>query len=236
MADVTVTDLGGVILADARALGGFPVKKGARYAYPEPRDLDSVDAVGAHHWGPPAPSLVPRGTETMVDAAVRRSRSVAYHVSLWAPEGLPSIVVLAWPLTMVTWHGNGLNRRSVGLAFAGNFPALEAERAPGHSDPLDFAAALRVALEALLPELPMLRFLLTHSQAANKPADPGELAARLLAAEGGRLGLSPLPDWTAPRPTKKSPRGAPWPAEWRRPLSSPSPPNCPACGRPLGDA
>ena len=225
MAGVIITDMGGVILADARGLGGVPryvrgPNEGKARAYQRRRKMSRIVGVGGHHWGPPSPSLVPRSGESMVDAAVRRSLSTVYHVSVWAPHGLPCVVVLAWPFDLVTWHGNGLNYPTIGLALAGNFPALEAERHPAQDDPLDFMPGIRVALELIKREVPNAARLYTHSQAAPKPADPGELAARLLAAEGARVGIAADPDWTAPRPKPTSPKGQPWPAEWRVPFGS----------------
>lgn len=214
-----------VQLIDVRSRGGYPVKHGERYAYRALRKLERIDAIGMHHWGPPSPSLVPLAGETVAEAAIRRARSVAYHVTCWR-----EFVIVAWDFRLVTWHGNGLNRRSIGLSLAGNFPALEAERLPHHDDPLDFAESLTVALDFIAAEQPSVKYLLTHSQAANKPADPGELAARLATTicSGLPQPIVPLPDWIAPRPKPTSPRGAPWPAEWRAPLGRLTSPTCPA--------
>lgn len=222
---VLITDHGDVIVADARGLGGAPLNRatGKPRAYRARRPLARVTAIGAHHWGPPSPSLVLLQGESVVDAAVRRSRSTVYHVDVWASRGLPNIVVFAWPFDLVTWHGNALNRFSVGLALAGHFPALESKRLAAHDDPLDFMPGARVALELIKREVPGVRLLLTHSQAAAKPADPGELAVRLLATEGARVGIATDPDWTAPLSKPTSPKGQPWPAEWRVPLRADEP-------------
>lgn len=192
-------------LIDVRSRGGYPIKHGERYAYKPLRKLTRPDAIGLHHWGPPSPSLVPYSGETIEQAAIRRSRSVAYHITCWR-----DFCVVAWDFRLVTWHGNGLNYRSIGVALAGNFPAFEAAREPHHDDPRDFLESLTLAIEFVASNAPSVEYLLTHSQTAIKPADPGELAARLathVCAAQPRP-IVPLPDWTAGK-------GSPWPEAWR---------------------
>ena len=75
MAGVIMTDMGGAILADARGLGGVRrymrgPNEGKARAYSRRREMSRIVGVGAHHWGPPSPSLVPHPGESMVDAAV----------------------------------------------------------------------------------------------------------------------------------------------------------------------
>ncbi len=122
-------------------------------------------------------------------------------------------MVLAWDFRVVTWHGNGLNRRSVGVVVAGNFPALELDRAELHDDAEPFGPALAVALGIVRAELLHVRLLLTHSQAARKPADPGEMIARMATAAGQAMHppLLPVPGFTIGN-------GRPWPPAWSRPL------------------
>jgi len=201
-----------VEVIDARAAGSAPryvtgPKRGQLRAYRTPRRLSSIDSIGLHHLGPGL-SADPRPGQTMADRAVWRAKRQPYHV--WCQPGL---VVLAWGFERVTWHGNALNRRSVGLVAAGNFPALEAKREAHHDDPSAYAEALAVALDIVRAELPQLRLLLTHSQAARKPADPGEGIARIATAAGAAL-LPPL----TPAPDFHVGNGSPWPSSWRLPL------------------
>ena len=175
-----------VEVIDARVASEAPryvtgLKRGQRRAYRAPRRLPSIDSIGLHHLGPGL-SAEPEPGQTLAERAVWRARRQPYHV--WVQPGL---VVLAWPFSVVTWHGNALNRRSVGLVVAGNFPSLEAKREPHHDDPRDYAEALAVALGIVRAELLHVRLLLTHSQAANKPADPGELVARIATAAGAAM-------------------------------------------------
>lgn len=204
-----------VEIVDARVTGSSPryvmgPKRGQRRAYRTPRPLSSIDSIGLHHLGPGL-STEPGPGQTVAERAVWRAKRQPYHV--WVQPGL---VVLVWPFSVITWHGNALNRRSVGLVAAGNFPSLEAKREPHHDDPSDYAEALAAALGVIRLELPHLRLLLTHSQAANKPADPGESIARIATAAGAAMlpALSPAPGFSIGN-------GKPWPHEWRRPLGSP---------------
>lgn len=201
-----------VEVIDARVAGDAPryvtgPKRGQRRAYRTPRRLPSIDAIGLHHLGPGL-SSEPEPGQTVVARAVWRAKRQPYHV--WVQPGL---VVLVWPFSVVSWHGNGLNRRSVGIVAAGNFPSLEAKREAHHDDPRDYAEALAVALGIVRAELPHVRLLLTHSQAANKPADPGELVARIATAAGAAM-LPPL----TPVPGFHVGTGQPWPHPWRLPL------------------
>lgn len=201
-----------VQIIDARVAGAAPYyvtgpKKGERRAYRTPRPLDDIDAVGLHHLGPHI-GLTPKPGQTAEERAVWRALRQPYAV--WCQPGL---VVLAWDFRVVTWHGHGMNRRSVGLVAAGNFPALEADRLPKHDDPAPYREALAVALDYIRREVPRARLLLTHSQSARKPADPGEMIARMATAAGQAMQppLLPVPAFTIGN-------GRPWAPEWSRPL------------------
>lgn len=201
-----------VEIVDARIAGSWPrfvtgPKRGQRRAYRTTRPMSAIDSIGLHHLGPGL-SAEPEPGQTVVERAVWRAKRQPYPV--WVQPGL---VVLAWPFSVVTWHGNALNRRSVGLVVAGNFPSLEAKREPHHDDPALYAEALAAALGVIRLELPHVRLLLTHSQAANKPADPGEGVARIATAAGAAM-LPPL----TPVPGFHVGTGQPWPHPWRLPL------------------
>lgn len=180
---------------------------GQARAYRRLRPLTDIDAFGLHHLGPHA-SADPKPGETVEDRAVWRARRQPYHI--WVQ---PDLVVLAWPFECVTWHGNALNHRSIGIVVAGNFPSLEAHRAEQHDAPAPYAAALAAAFEAARLELPQVRLLLTHSQVANKPADPGEAIARIATNAGAAMTppITCVPGYSAGT-------GRPWPDEWRKPL------------------
>ena len=199
-----------VEIHDARVAGTFPVyppkhrKAGRARAYRQQRTREQLDAYGFHHLGPHL-SADPKPGQTVLGRAVWRAKRQPYHV--WVQPGL---VVLAWPFECITWHGNGLNGRALGIVVAGNFPGLEAYRRPHHDDPADYAEAIAATLQYLRGELPHVRLLLTHSQYANKPADPGEGVAKLITA-AGRAMLPPL----TPVPSLAVGTGAPWPHEWR---------------------
>jgi len=200
-----------VEIHDARVAGTFPVyppkhrKAGKRRAWRAARALTRIDAFGIHHLGPTPLTFDPKPGQTVLERAVWRAKRLPYHV--WVQPGL---VVLAWPFEVNTWHGNTMNGRTVGIVVAGNFPSLESRRRPHHDDPADYAEAITATLQYLRGELPHVRLLLTHSQYANKPADPGEGVAKLITAAGRDM-LPPL----TPVPGLVVGTGAPWPHEWR---------------------
>lgn len=195
---------------DVRVPGRLPTfktgkKKGKVRAYRGRRDPHEIDRVCVHHLGPHL-SAEPKRGQTRIERAVQRARAQPYQV--WAQ---PDIVVMAWDLLVATWHGNGANRTSVGLVVAGRFSALAEDFDPKiHDVAEEYAEALDAALARLVAELPSLRYVVTHSQYARKPADPGELIARAAARSGEALGLRTLPDLSVGT-------GKPWPPEWRRP-------------------
>lgn len=204
--------MGQVKIIDARVAGAAPryvtgPKKGKRRAYQALRELDDIDAVGLHHLGPHI-GLTPKPGQTVEERAVWRALRQPYAV--WCQPGL---VVLAWDFRVVTWHGHGLNKRSVGLVVAGNFPALEAQRGDTHDDPAPYGPALAEGLALIRRELPRVRLLFTHSQAARKPHDPGEMIARMALAAGQAMNppLLPVPGFTMGN-------GRAWAPEWSRPL------------------
>lgn len=195
------------LILDARGRKPFPVylrdipskgiKKGARRAYRTRRAIDSIDALGFHHWGARV-STKPLKGETVADALIRRALQVPYHVSIFR-EGF----VVAWPFDLVTWHGGALNRRSIGVGVAGLFSL--AGRDEGTDDPAEFYPALDAFLAWAAEHVPKARLLLTHSQVESKPSDPGEGIAR-------RLHTAPE-HMTMPGYFLKP--GAPWPPSWR---------------------
>lgn len=202
-----------VQVLDLRTPGALPryvtgSKKGQLRAYETPRDLAYIDAVGVHHLGPNI-GLTCKPGQSVAERAAWRALRQPYHV--WAQPGL---VVLAWPFEAVTWHGGGLNRRSVGLVAAGCFPSTEAKRLPHHDRAEDYAEALAVALEIIVREVPIVDRILTHSQTSAKPADPGEMVARIV-TRAGRSMSPPL----HPRPDFAVGTGRPWPPSWRVPLT-----------------
>lgn len=203
-----------VRVIDARAAGAAPSfvtgpKKGKPRAYRTPRALDDIDSVGLHHLGPNI-GTTPKPGQTVDERAVWRALRQPYHIFCQ-----PGLVVLAWHPEVVTWHGHGLNRRSVGLVAAGNFPATEAERQTKHDSTLGFLEALATALDFVRSELPHVRLLLTHSQSACKPADPGEMIVRMATAAG--LAMNPP---LVPVPGFKTGAGSPWVPAWSLPLET----------------
>lgn len=194
-------------IVDARSLGGFPTKKKdgkvVRYAYRDRRSIHGIDSIGWHHWGAHV-DIRPRSGETYEDAATRRARRTTYHITIFS-----DLVVLAWPFDLVTWHGGALNKRSIGVAIAGRFSALERDRSEIHDDPLDFCAAIEATMRLLRSEVPSLRYNLTHSQVSAKPADPGELTARIVTHVGKLLkpSIVSLPSYCAGS-------GSAWAPEW----------------------
>lgn len=202
-----------VQVIDARIPGALPryvtgPKQGRLRAYETPRDLDHIDAIGLHHLGPNI-GLRPKPGQSVPERAVWRALRQPYHV--WAQPGL---VVLAWPFEAVTWHGGGLNRRSVGVVCAGCFPSTEAKRTPEHDRAEDYAEALAVALGIIRREVPSIDRILTHSQTSAKPADPGEMIARIAVRAGAAMSPPLLP-----RPDFAVDSGRPWVAQWRAPLT-----------------
>lgn len=199
-----------VQIIDVRVPGRLPTyttgsKKGKVRAYRGRRDPGDIDRLCVHHLGPHL-SAEPRARQTYEERAVQRARAQPYHV--WVQ---PGIIVLMWDFLVATWHGNGTNRRSVGLVVAGRFPALADCYDPKvHDRAEDYIESLDAAMARVAAELPGIRLVVTHSQYSAKPADPGESIARAAARIGGALGLNTAPDLSAGT-------GSPWPAQWRRP-------------------
>lgn len=175
-------------MIDARDRPGLPrysaAKGGGLRCYPEPRDLAGVDKIVLHQWGAHA-ALRQMPGETLDACAVRRARSVPYHLSVFAG----GVVVWAWPATVSAWASNGFNRTSVAIGVAGRFPGLERHRTETHSSVDDFAAGLAEALAAVAAVLPGA-VVVTHRQASKaRLADPGEALARVAARTVGAMGL-----------------------------------------------
>lgn len=210
----TTREIDGVTVIDLRKPGAYPrymsgPKVGERRAYRTLRSRGSIYAACWHHLGPHASAEPRKGQgETALDRAVWRALRQPYHV--WCQ---PGIMVLVWPFERVTWHGNGFNRRSIGCVAAGHFPALEEKRGPKHDNAQPYESAIRVALGLLREEVPSMRLLLTHSQSAAKPADPGEAVAHLITAAGRAL-MPPM----IPAPRLAIGNGRVWVDEWSLPL------------------
>ncbi len=159
-------------------------KGGGLRCYPAPRSLDDVELLVLHQWGAHA-SLRPSRGETLEECAVRRSRSVPYHLSVFAG----GVAVWAWCATISSWASNGFNRASIAIGVGGRFPELEGRRLPTHSKVDAFEAGLIEALAAVAELLPG-RTVVTHRQSSRaRRADPGEALARIAAREAPRLGL-----------------------------------------------
>ena len=159
-------------------------KGGGLRCYPTPRDLGDVELVVLHQWGAQA-SLTLAPGETLEECAIRRARSVPYHLSVFAG----SLVVWAWCLTISSWASNGFNRTSIAIGVGGRFPELEQLRLSTHSQVAAFEAGLVEALAAVAELLPG-RTIVTHCQSSRaRRADPGEALARIAAREAPRLGL-----------------------------------------------
>lgn len=176
-------------MIDARSLGGLPrysaAKGGGLRCYPKPRNARVVRLLVLHQWGAHA-TLRPRAGESRDDAAIRRARSVPYHLTAFASGP----VVWAWPTEVASWASNGFNRTSLAIGVAGRFPALERDRHLGHSRVEDFEEGLVEALAAVALNLPGLT-IVTHRQASRaRLADPGEALAQLAVRVADQLGLA----------------------------------------------
>lgn len=175
-------------MLDVRSQGGMPryskAKGGSLRCYPTPRPRSAVRLLVLHQWGAFA-SLVPRAGESLEACAIRRARSVPYHVSVFA--GGP--VVWAWCETISSWASNGFNRSSVALGVGGRFPELERGRTATHSRIADFEGGLVEALTAIAAALPGLTIVTHRQSSAARRADPGEALARVAARVAPALGL-----------------------------------------------
>ncbi len=176
------------MMIDATGRPGLPrfsaARGGGLRCYPALRSLAEVRRVVLHQWGAHA-SLVRRRGESLEESAIRRARSVPYHLSVFSG----GLVVWAWPATVSSWASNGYNRTSLAIGVGGRFPGLERDRLPVHSQIEDFADGLRVALAAVAEQLPGLA-IVTHRQASRgRGADPGEALARVAARAACALGL-----------------------------------------------
>lgn len=194
-------------MIDARDRPGLPrysaAKGGGLRCYPEPRDLAGVDKIVLHQWGAHA-ALRPLPGETLEECAIRRARSVPYHLSVFAG----GIVVWAWPATVSAWASNGFNRSSVAIGVAGRFPGLERHRTETHSRAEEFGAGLAEALAAVAAVLPGAAVVTHRQSSSTRLADPGEAMARVAARTVGAIGLRL--DFATTRGTGKA-----CPAVWR---------------------
>lgn len=82
---------------------------------------------------------------------------------------------------LYTYHGNGANKRSIGLAVEGLFPGLEEKRAAKHNDLDDFLietirGLVRLAImDAEAAGMPITQITAHRVYSGNRVADPGEL-------------------------------------------------------------
>lgn len=156
---------------------------GGLRCYPAPRLLSEVQLLVLHQWGAHA-SLRRRKGESLEACAIRRARSVPYHLSVF--EG---VVVWAWSPTISAWSSNRFNRSSISIGIGGRFPELEARRTASHSRLEVFEAGLVEALQVVAARLPGL-VVVTHRQASqSRRADPGEALARVAARAAAGLAL-----------------------------------------------
>jgi hypothetical protein len=160
-----------------------------------------------------------------------RAIEAPYHYSVGIVDGEP-LVIRAWRTSLCTQHAGTMNGPAIGIAVMGSWPLTLAEfaamparerRARGlpvsDDDERGLASALRVAIDLAVADAYPLRSvdstgpleLLTHSQSASKPRDPGGWAigalAPMLCAPSPVIRVDPL--WS------QSP-GAPWTADWTR--------------------
>ena len=95
------------MLLDVRATPGLPryskAKGGGLRCYAQSRGTAAVQLVVLHQWGAHT-SLVQRPGETLEACAIRRGRSVPYHLSVFANPIDPAdpIVVWAWDDTTLS--------------------------------------------------------------------------------------------------------------------------------------
>lgn len=202
------------------------------------RDTDGVDAIVLHHGGSifgladAARERIAKGKKTPLGGLdlgkasaplelARRGLTMPYHVIAGAIDGEPFAADI-WTDEVYSWHGNGANRRSLGVAILGCFPRFESEWPEGYrgkpNTPIEeadlFAAAGIVAVRRAARRLATLDppLLFTHSQFARKDRDPGEHAIRTVVAPLVAEGVVRV------EPDFHEGSGAPWPAEWRQHL------------------
>lgn len=198
---------------------------GIRLYVPEksPRGSE-VDTIVLHQWGAAAElslqarGRIHRGESNEAAEWAKRCERVPYHFSATVLSDGTPLVVRAWPGEAYTNHAGSMNSRSIGVGIVGLLPRF--------SDDFDTALneAVQEAVRAAAEEVRRLApasysarqcdapvRLLTHSQTAAKPADPGEQIIRALA---------PLsPHVTETRPGYWAGDGSPWPDRWARHFS-----------------
>lgn len=176
------------VFLDVSQEPGLPRYSAARggglRCYPEPRPLAAVQLLVLHQWGAHA-SLRRRPGESVEACAVRRARSVPYHLSVFAG----GVVVWAWSPAIAAWSSNRFNRSSISVGVGGRFPELELRRTASHSPVEQFEAGLVEAIGVIAARLPGL-VVVTHRQSsASRRADPGEALARVAARAAAGLAL-----------------------------------------------
>lgn len=198
---------------------------GIRLYVPEksPRGSE-VDTIVLHQWGAAAElslqarGRIHRGESNEAAEWAKRCERVPYHFSATVLSDGTPLVVRAWPGEAYTNHAGAMNARSIGVGVVGLFPRF--------SDDFDNALteAVQEAVRAAAEEVRHLApasysarqcdapvRLLTHSQTAAKPADPGE---QIISA------LAPLsPHAIAVEPGHSAGDGSPWPDRWARHFS-----------------
>ena len=154
------------------------------------RKPETIDAVVLHQsaciFGPVA------------DDAKRKARAlgIPYH-ALAFTDG---VTVLGHSPLLYTYHANSLNKRSLGFAVEGHFPAFIGQEKSIHSPYTEAQAdGARRGLKRLVEDARSLgcpiRYVLAHRQSSSKRAgDPGEYWFKLLSRFAkDELGLETLP-------------------------------------------
>jgi hypothetical protein len=163
------------------------------------RDPASIDAVCLHQTAKfygVAPYQVQAAKGDRALAKHRRGLNVHAHVTSWNDGAFTA----AYPLRAYVHHGNGANRRSLGLEIEGHYDGI-----PGGKlgDPTDLTIAtareaLRWLVEAARAEGMPIRHILAHRQySSSRRSDPGWKIWRDVGVwSEAALGLTPLPTLT----------------------------------------
>jgi hypothetical protein len=161
--------------SDGSTLITSKIVKGKTYE----RDPSSIDGIAIHQ------TACVFGPSSDIDRRNRRALGIPAHAVAFRD----GTVVLPAPLSWYLYHGNDLNRHTLGLEIEGRYPGLpddprtpkrEDEAWGGGATPLDESTvqSARAALTRLVEEgrslgMP-LKWVWAHRQAnGQKPSDPG---------------------------------------------------------------
>lgn len=157
------------------------------------RDPKTIDAVVLHQT---ACSIGPAADDK------RRKRRVLewpYHAVAYSDGD----TVLAHDVRLYTYHANALNKRSLGFAVEGEFPAFIGQELARHSAYTEGQAdGARRGLKRLVEDARAagcpIKYVLAHRQSSpNRTGDPGQYWFRLLFRFArDELGLEPLASLT----------------------------------------